>query len=102
MCDILPPSQFVTFHRQVKDKQNILVSFLISYHHDFHVLVSVADSKMMAVHPFNKECFEVNIWFISYYSSAVQLHVLNSQYCIKMYLFGTHLVLVFMYRVTKI
>ena len=50
-----------------------------------HVLVSVADSKVMAVRPYNKECYEVNIIFNSNYKSALQLHVLNSQYCIEIY-----------------
>ena len=51
-----------------------------------HALVSVADSKVMAVRAYNKECSEVNILFNLNYRSAVQLHVLNSQYCIKIYL----------------
>jgi hypothetical protein len=67
----------------VKDKRNILLSLLIK---DFHVLVSVADLKVMAVHSFNKECYEVNILFNSNYMSALQLHILNSQYYIKIYL----------------
>lgn len=46
----------------------------------------LADSKVMAVRPYNKECCEVNVLFNLSYRSAVQLHVLNSQYCIKMYL----------------
>jgi len=71
----------------VKDKQNILISVLITYHCVIsHVLVSVADSKVMAVRPYNKECYEVNVLFNSDYRSALQLHALNSQYWIEMYL----------------
>ena len=61
-----PSSQCLACRRQVKDKQNILVSLLISYHCVIsHVLVSVADSKVMAVHPYNKEYYEVNVLFLS-------------------------------------
>jgi hypothetical protein len=48
----------------VKDKQSILISLLIAYHCVIsHVLVSVADSKVMAVRPYIKECYEVNVLF---------------------------------------
>jgi len=40
----------------------------------------------MAVRPYNKECYEVNVLFNSDYRSALQLHALNSQYWIEMYL----------------
>lgn len=56
-----------------------------------HVLVSVADSKVMAVRLYNKECYEVNVLFYSDYRSALQLRALNSQYYIELYLFDdTH------------